>query len=418
MDGISQMLSRCAMTMLGPTSIQAVLDHFVGEVVDVMDVDGAGAVVLPTAAAPGFLAASDATAMECERLQASLHQGPCVLAHDSAMAVSVPDLAWDTEFREFTPAARDLGLASVFAFPLRRGDVSLGALDLYRMSPGMLGEAEMSTVQMLADVLAAYLVSAQTRAVLEALAEREHSDVRHLRELSAERDDFVATLIHELGSPLTNVTGFSELLEEEPAGLSVRQRHYVSAIHRNSVRLGALTTDLLDLFSLEHETVHAQAPHTEVDLGAVVAAAREVLFSTPATLALDVVFVVPEQPILVHGRQDDLERMLSNLMSNAVKYTPAGGTVTCTLSHQAGHATLEVRDTGIGIPEEEQGELFTKFFRASSATARGIQGTGLGLAIVKSVVHGHAGAVDVFSTLDTGTRIVVRLPLAAHATQS
>lgn len=416
MDGISQMLSRCATTMLGPTSVQAVLDGFVGEVVDVMHVDGAGAVVFSTAAAPEFLAASDARAMEFERLQSSLHQGPCIIAHDSAKAVCVPDLASHELFREFAPAARDLGLASVFAFPLRYGDVSLGALDLYQMSPGALGGAEMLAAQLLADVLTAYIVNAQTRAALEALAEQEHSAVRHLQGLSEERDDFVSTLIHELRGPITSIAGFAELLEQEPDDLSDRQRHQVSAIHRNGDRLRSLTTDLLTLFSLDPGALHG--PLTRVDLRVVAANVHNALSSTPERVSPDLVFDVPEWPIVVLGRSDHLERMLSNLMSNALKYTQPGGTVTCTLSHHDGHATVEVQDTGIGIPREEQGELFTRFFRASNATAHGIQGTGLGLAIVRSVVLAHAGTVAVSSTLGTGTRFVVQLPLAPTGTQS
>jgi signal transduction histidine kinase len=409
MDGFDEMLGRFAATMLGNTSTQAILDHAVRETAALLPIDGAGAVLLSTGAAPEHLAASDATAMEFELLQSSLNQGPCMVAHDTAMPVSIPDLDLNQDFPEFTAAARNLGLSGVFAFPLRQGEVSLGVLDLYRKSPGPLGEAEMLTAQVLADVLTAYVMNAQARSALEAAVERERCAARDLRSLSDERNDFVATLVHELGNPLASIAGFAEMLEQEPDELTDTQRHYIYAIHRNSDRLRALTTDLLALFRLGPEAVHGA--YTEVDLRAVVAAVRGAVATAPETRAVDVVFLVPERPVVVHGHRGDLERMLSNLMSNALKYTPSGGTVTCALRQQDGHTTLEVRDTGIGIPEEEQGKLFTKFFRATTAKERGIQGTGLGLAIVKSVAHRHAGTIAVSSRVGGGTLVSVRLPV-------
>lgn len=404
------MLSRFAVTMLDDTSVQELLDHVVQEAVGLLEIDGAGVVLLATVTAPEYLAASDSTAMELEQLQSSLSEGPCFVAQDGSQAVSVPDLALDGEFPAFTAASRALGLAGVFAFPLRQGEVSLGALDLYRMSPGGLGDAEMHTAQVLADVLTAYVVNAQARAALVAVAERDRLALRQLLVRRDERDVFVATLVHELGTPLTSITGFAELLEAEPADLTDRQRRHVAAIRRNSERLRALTADLLTLSSLEPGAVD-DAP-TEVDLRLVVATLREAHDWAAETVAPAVRFLVPDEPVVVLGHRRHLERMLSNLVGNAVKYTPAGGDVSCVLSHGEGHATLEVCDTGIGIPEAEQREVFTRFFRASSARDRGIHGTGLGLAIVQSVVHGHGGTVAMASTPDSGTQVVVRVPLA------
>ncbi len=414
MDSFSQMVSGLAVTMLGQTSTQAMLDQVARGAVAALPVDGASVMLGATVATPEYVAASDAAALRLERLQSSLNQGPCIVAQDSSRSVLVPDLAAEEGFPEFTAAARELGLRGVFSFPLRQGETSLGAFDLYRMSPGMLDRSEMLVAQTLADVLVAYVVNAQTRAVLEAAARREHGAVERQRALQEESKHFVASLVHELGNPIASIVGFSEMLTGDSEDLSAQQQRSVSAIHRNSERLRSLSAELLTLFSVDPAEAHAD--HTRVDLRAVVAAARATVDGASTEAALEVSVHVPATPVVVTGHPEHLERMVSNLLGNAVKYTPAGGSVTCVLSQEDAHATLEVRDTGIGIPEEEQDQLYTRFFRASTATERGIQGTGLGLAIVRSVVRGHRGTIAVTSAVGSGTRFVVRLPLARETT--
>ena len=112
----------------------------------------------------------------------------------------------------------------------------------------------------------------------------------------------------------------------------------------------------------------------------------------------------------VIGDAAHLDRVLMNLLSNAVKFTPNGGRISCRLEATASWASLEVSDTGIGIPEEEQAELFTKFFRSSTAQERAIQGTGLGLSIIDSIVAAHGGDIDVRSAHLQGTTFTVKLP--------
>jgi signal transduction histidine kinase len=104
-----------------------------------------------------------------------------------------------------------------------------------------------------------------------------------------------------------------------------------------------------------------------------------------------------------------------NLLSNAIKFTPDGGKVACSLESCDQYAALEVSDTGIGIPEDEQGELFTKFFRSSNAQEKAIQGTGLGLSIISSIVAAHGGDIAVRSRPGDGTTFTVRLPLAPRS---
>ncbi|PVG80690.1 hypothetical protein DDE18_21710 [Nocardioides gansuensis] len=143
--------------------IQKILDHLVDRIVEVLPVTAAGVTLIEDGAPPRYIAASDESALRFERLQTSIGEGPCILAYHSGEAVTVPDISTETRFPRFSPAAEEAGLAAVFTFPLRHASGRLGALDLYRATPGPLSEHDMETARTLADVAAAYLLNAQAR---------------------------------------------------------------------------------------------------------------------------------------------------------------------------------------------------------------------------------------------------------------
>jgi signal transduction histidine kinase len=122
--------------------------------------------------------------------------------------------------------------------------------------------------------------------------------------------------------------------------------------------------------------------------------------------------VVTDHPPAVEGDAKRLSQVLDNLVSNAVKFTPDGGSVTISVADDRGRARLVVADTGIGVPEDEQKQVFSRFFRASTATQRAIPGTGLGLAICHALVEQHGGSIEFRSTEGKGTEVVVTLPAA------
>lgn len=153
--------------MVTDFTIPTILDHLVVRIVGVLPIDAAGVTLIVPGKAPLYVAASDESARRFEQLQTELDEGPCLEAYRGNIAVSVPDLAHDDRFPRFAARALTEGLAAVFTFPLRHGDIQLGALDLYRTSEGTLDEDELSAAQTLADVAAAYLVNAQTRQELQ-----------------------------------------------------------------------------------------------------------------------------------------------------------------------------------------------------------------------------------------------------------
>jgi signal transduction histidine kinase len=229
------------------------------------------------------------------------------------------------------------------------------------------------------------------------------------RELDRMRDAFVATVSHELRTPLTSISGFLEMLEEEEHALGDAGRQYLDVIRRATERLHSLVEDLLLVAQIEaHRIELALAP---VDLGELVRIAAE--SARPAAAEKKIMLdVVTDHPPTVLGDGKRLSQVLDNLVSNAVKFTPEGGTVTVTVGTNGKGAKLVVSDTGIGVSTEEQRQVFTRFFRASSATRRAIPGTGLGLAICHALVEQHGGSIEFRSREGEGTEVVVTLPAA------
>jgi diguanylate cyclase (GGDEF)-like protein len=176
---LSGVLSEFARTMVTDFPIQGILDRLVERIVEVMPVTSAGVTLISPGVDPRYVAASDGAALRFEKLQTELGEGPCLAAYHSGTAVTVPDLRVEVRFPVFAPRALGAGLAAVFTFPLWHGERRLGALDLYRDTPGELSEAEMSGAQTLADVAAAYLLNAQARADLLDSSERSRRAALH-----------------------------------------------------------------------------------------------------------------------------------------------------------------------------------------------------------------------------------------------
>jgi len=176
---LSSVLSDFARTLATDFPIQGILDHLVLRIVEVLPITAAGVTLIDGAREPRYVAASDPSALEYERLQTKLSEGPCIAAYNSGEAIEVADLATDDRFPAFTPEALRAGLAAVFTFPLHQGDGRLGALDLYRDTPGSLTAHDMAAAQTLADVAAAYLLNANAREDARATADRFRHSALH-----------------------------------------------------------------------------------------------------------------------------------------------------------------------------------------------------------------------------------------------
>ncbi len=241
---------------------------------------------------------------------------------------------------------------------------------------------------------------------------RERQVVSRLKDLDRVKDDFVTTVSHELRTPMSSIIGSAEMLADGLVGeLAPEQQRMVEVITRNGDRLLALADDLLMLATFDHDPGPEQS--ADVDLRDVVAESASAIVAMLVSRDLVVDYRLPDEPVLVRGDPHHLERAVTNLLTNAVKFTPDGGQVHIEVHVDAGSRTavLDVTDTGLGIDDSEMSKLFDRFWRSVEVQERAIQGSGLGLPIVKTIVEGHEGHIEVQSEPGSGTTFTVTLPL-------
>lgn len=252
--------------------------------------------------------------------------------------------------------------------------------------------------------------AALERALTRALA-AESDAVSKLAEVDRAKDSFVSAVSHELRTPITNLVGYLELLRDRSYGdLTIGQEQALARIELNSQRLLALIDDLLTLARIEEPQFAAE--QVPLDLRELVQRTVTELRHVAESHGLRVNVDLPEVPVLVSGDAGQLDRLLANLADNAIKFTPFGGTITLRLVAEDGTARLDVADTGVGIPPDERAQVFTRFFRTTTAEDDAIPGTGLGLFIAKAIVEAHDARIDVDSQPGQGTTFSVWFPLS------
>jgi two-component system NtrC family sensor kinase len=230
-------------------------------------------------------------------------------------------------------------------------------------------------------------------------------DITHLKELDRIKSEFVTTVSHDLRSPLTAILGYVELIER--AGpVNEQQQDFIRRVQLSVQQMTQLVTAMLDLGRIE---AGLDAAKENARLGALATYAIENLRALADAKELKLELDLPTDLPMVTGVPLRLRQLVTNLVDNAIKYTPAGGTVRVRAQIDDGQVVLQVSDTGPGIPAADQPYLFDKFFRASNAP-KDVVGTGLGLSIVKSIVDSHGGRIWVDSTLGEGSTFTVVLP--------
>jgi two-component system phosphate regulon sensor histidine kinase PhoR len=241
-------------------------------------------------------------------------------------------------------------------------------------------------------------------------------DITDIKRFESMRSDFVANVSHELRTPLTAIRGYVETLLEAPPADSKDSRQFLEIIDRHAERLGRLTEDLLTLSDLESGKIQLRPQPLEADR--LIERVLEIFWERAAQKNLKLIHELqPDTPPL-YGDPDRLQQLFINLVDNAVKYTPAGGTVTLrAVAKPADNGTpprveISVTDTGPGIPKKDLPRLTERFYRVDRARSRDLGGTGLGLAIVKHIVQAHKGELKIESVINKGTTVFVQLPLA------
>ncbi|WP_162249798.1 MULTISPECIES: sensor histidine kinase [unclassified Nocardioides] len=237
-----------------------------------------------------------------------------------------------------------------------------------------------------------------------------YTDVTDFMRALQVKDDFIALVSHELRTPLTSIVGYVSVALER-TDLDPLLRKHLEAVARNGQRLERLVGDLLEEVQHSGRPVPLQEQGTDL---AVIVRESVVAARPSATRAGVHLDVDAPDTIAFTGDPQRLGQVVDNLVSNAIKYTGPGGHAHVHAAVDGACAVIRVRDTGIGIKREDQGQLFTRFFRTREATLSAIQGVGLGLSISKSIVESHGGLIEVDSELGQGSEFRIVLPLPAE----
>ncbi|MEO7350627.1 MAG: GAF domain-containing sensor histidine kinase, partial [Marmoricola sp.] len=282
-------------------------------------------------------------------------------------------------------------------------------------APVAVGRELLGYVLLARDVTVSAWTQDQQEAVMEAgrtlgrvvlnarLYNRERHLVSDLQELDRYKGELIATISHELKTPLTSIIGHIELLEDLNTGIGS-----VEAISRNADRLNRLVQNLLNYSQIQDKRETVRRP---VDLRKLAAQSLELMAMQAEQGRVTMTLSVPSDPVVVTADPDDLGKVIDNLASNAVKYSRPGGTVHLEVGTDGTHGHVLCADTGLGISAADQVHLFSAFHRSSNPEALSIPGTGLGLAISRRITHLHGGEIVVASELGTGSTFRLRLPL-------
>ena len=302
---------------------------------------------------------------------------------------------------------RVTGASAAVMVPIGLGGRVIGMICVLMVSgPRVWDTSETDTVKAVAGFVARAIVAAESQAY-------QSEYVSRLERLDQQKSDFLATVSHELRTPLASIIGYLELLQEEDGGkLTAQQHKMLEVINRNTGRLRSLIEDVMMLNRIEGGV--STANFGEVSIHALITRVVEEMHPLARSRGIVLEVDAGPQSAIVLGDKASLDRAVVNVLSNAIKFSHPEGVVTVSglLDQEARRVLVICQDRGVGIPDRDRGDLFTRFFRASNATEKAIPGVGLGLSIVKQIVEDHhGGSLRLVSAEGEGTTVVIDLPL-------
>ena len=235
-------------------------------------------------------------------------------------------------------------------------------------------------------------------------------DVTEQRRLDASRREFIANVSHELRTPLTNIKSYTETVVENADLPEENRTAFLQVVLGESDRMIRIVKDLLMLSRLDNDKLDLRPQR--FDVGGMVRHVYEAMkidaYNRKHTLRL-----VEGNPGVMTGDVERLEQVLVNVVSNSIKYTPEGGVIEIEARREGEQVIIQVKDNGIGIPDEDLDRIFDRFYRVDKARSREMGGTGLGLAIARQIMQAHKGEISLSSTLGKGTTVTLTLPVEA-----
>jgi two-component system, OmpR family, phosphate regulon sensor histidine kinase PhoR len=232
-------------------------------------------------------------------------------------------------------------------------------------------------------------------------------DITEIKKLEQMRKDFVANVSHELKTPVTSIKGFSETLIDGAMHNQDTLEAFLSIINKESNRMQSLIQDLLDFSKIEQQEFKLNIQ--DFDLYDLIKEVITMLNKKAKSKDIGLELEFNREELYIQGDHDRLKQVLINIISNAILYTPPQGSVKVSLFEYERTVKIHVKDTGVGIEQEEIPRIFERFYRVDRARSRDSGGTGLGLAIVKHLVEAHHGNITVKSTLGKGSEFIIEL---------
>jgi len=325
----------------------------------------------------------------------------------SGESLVVPDTWADTRHFEGVNRQTGLKLRSILSVPLRIKQDVAGVLQAVDSEVNRFNPTDLTLVESLAATAAIAIENARLFATEQRRAAVLARTLEQQRELDRLKSEFIQNVSHELRTPLSLASGYAELLDSGELGeLQPDQREPVTIIARRVRMLTKLVDDINAVLEVGTQRLRREP----VDMADLVrtALADFQIAAEEHTLTLTSQVVTGLPPII--GDPVHLHRVLDNLISNALKFTPAGGSITVRLGQDGANVTLEVTDTGVGIPPDQLERIFDRFYQVDGSPTRRYGGTGLGLALVKGIVEAHGGTVSVRSAEGEGSTFKITLP--------
>ena len=233
-------------------------------------------------------------------------------------------------------------------------------------------------------------------------------DMTEERRLDKMRKDFIANVSHELRTPIAMMQGYSEAIIDDIAETPEEKKDMAQVIYDESLRMGRLVNELLDLARME--AGHLSLSKSEVEIGSFIERIVKKFKGLAKEKGINILTEMDKPDAVLLFDPDRMEQVFTNLVDNALRHTPEGGEVRIIQRTGASGTVFDIRDTGVGISADELPFVFERFYKVDKARTRGRAGTGLGLAIVKNIVHGHGGKIEVTSKLGQGTTFTFFLP--------
>jgi signal transduction histidine kinase len=394
------------------TDIQPVLDAVVESAARLCDAtDGLIARVDGDVLIPGVAKYGSLPVPEARRLSYGTPVGRAIIDKET---IHVHDLKAEveTEFPHSKPRQAISGARTLLTIPLLPKGRAFGAIVIRREEVRPFSDKQIALLRTFADQAVIAIDNVRLFHEIQEKSRQLETANERLKELDRLKSDFVSNVSHELRTPLTAIKGAVDLLlREVPGRLNASQTHYLTRVRSNTQHLAGLINDLLDLSKIEEGKIELNA--SRVSLGGLVHEVMETLRPTaeekPVLLEVD----VPEPSVLVWADRDKVTQVLMNLIGNAIKFTPSGGTIAVsTANDRRGWVRVSIRDAGPGIPVSEQEKIFEKFYQVTQNGTPKPKGTGLGLAICKSLVELHGGKIWVESELGCGSTFSFTLPVS------